>query len=129
MTKQEIICPRCQQINTRSSGSHLEQMLTNPKYPELCTICQTDLKSGERLWILLPIAWTMWFAYYMMYVIHYTSIFFLFSFPIVIITFAIPKLQWMYYLILIAVFPVMFIGIWKAEKARRRGELLLNKRK
>lgn len=126
MTQREIVCPRCRQINVRSDGSFADRMFTNPKYPQWCTMCQTDLKTGERPVIFIPIAWTMWFVIYM---IHALVMSFLYSFPALLLAlllagFGIAPFAQLYFLVLAVTLVGMAHGIKMAEQKRRRGKIL-----
>jgi uncharacterized protein (DUF983 family) len=119
--KDEVICPRCRQINVRSSGSWLERMLTNPKYSEICTLCQTNLKTGQRSTVDSPRAWIMWFGIYLSYVIGLMG---LFSLPFWLLILFTAQLEKWFSLFAISTLIGFVVGLWIAEKKRRRGELL-----
>jgi hypothetical protein len=121
MTQREIICPHCQQINLRSSGSGLDRLLVNPKYPDVCTLCQTNLKSGQRSVLSIPISWIMWFGIYMVYVV---GIIGLCSFPLWFFVLMTARLEQMFIPLLVATSIGLVLGLWTAEEKRRRGELL-----
>jgi hypothetical protein len=42
----EIVCPNCRQVNRR--GVDLAGRLLDPRQPQLCTVCGTNLDTGTR---------------------------------------------------------------------------------
>ncbi len=121
MSQQELTCPRCRQVNLRSSGSGLERVLTNPKYPDLCTLCRTDLKSGKRAAVDIPAAWIMWFGMYMIYAVALIG---LCSFPFWFFALLTYQVEQILLPVTAATSLGLGLGLWIAEKKRRRGELL-----
>ena len=46
MARIEIVCPNCRQINRR--GADFVGRLLDPRQPQLCTLCGTNLRTGKR---------------------------------------------------------------------------------
>lgn len=121
MTQRAIVCPHCRQVNLRSSGSRVEQLTTNPRYPELCTLCRTNLQSGQRAAIDIPAAWIMWFGTYM---IHALVLMGLCSFPIWFFALLTYQFQQLFGLLAVTSVVGLTLGLAIAEQKRRRGKLL-----
>lgn len=132
MTQRDITCPQCHQINRRSDRDmSRNDFQTQPMVPsedvfnpQLCTLCCTHLKTGQRSVWALPLAGIMWATIYTM---HALVIGLVWALPVVIVWLTIARFDWMYFPTVGATLLGMAIGIWQAEKSRRRGELI-NKR-
>lgn len=95
--------------------------MTNPRYPELCALCRTNLQSGQRAAIDIPAAWIMWLGTYM---IHALVLMGLCSFPFWFFALLTYQFQQLFSLLAVTTVIGLALGLWIAEKKRRRGELL-----
>lgn len=117
MRRTETVCPRCRQVNIRHHG--FGAWLVNPRYPRQCTLCGTDLRTGERSPYLAVLGGVGWAATYVGHLVAGIGI-----------AAAGAALIWPGILnqpVLIRVAPLAAgaaTGVALAEWSRRRGELL-----
>lgn len=124
MTRREITCPRCHQLNVRYSGA--SGWLRNPLWSSYCTACQTHLASGTRNISDRAVGLTSWGVIYGMHLFVGAGVGVLVVALLVLIWPAILTLP-----AAVRVAPVLagtILGGVIAERARRRGALLASKR-
>jgi hypothetical protein len=123
-SKQEIICPHCKQLNIRYTGwsAVLNPLVT----PELCLLCGTNLYTGKREALFVAFAYLTFVAVLGLYaligimlcVLPY--LFFISYWPL--------SDPWVRTLGAAAMLLGGGTGLWVANRARRRGELLHGRR-
>ncbi len=96
--------------------------------PKLCSMCFTHLETGQRSDWALPLAWGGWII---IYAAHAVVVSFLCAPLILILGVGLAALRVegvsLYLTLLGATLLTWAIGLWVAEKSRRRGELLHKK--
>jgi hypothetical protein len=111
-----IHCPNCRQLNLRYHGS--KGYLLNPRRPECCTICGTDLKTGRRGAFGRVRAVFMWTTLYSIHA-------FIGGALIIPVALFYPDLMRQPMQVRVALLVVgIGLGLLAAEQSRRRGSLL-----
>ncbi len=122
MARQEIHCPYCQQLNVRHTGGL--GLITNPRNTSFCTVCGTNLRTGER-GICAPFFYfIMLVSIYCFYVLFVTSLMQLLGLLIIIIFNLDPFDYFWRFLFLFMILMGVLGGIVWADIRRRKGELL-----
>jgi hypothetical protein len=116
--RQEIHCPYCKQLNVRSKGW---RSIFNPRNPCLCTVCGTNLGTGQRLLIDAIFGYINWFSLYVFYGFVGAVLMLL---PMMFVMTIFGLSDWGRYLSLCIMLMGAVGGIISAERARRRGELI-----
>jgi hypothetical protein len=134
VNQQEIICPRCRQINRRSDAdfrsvpgfsSELDPGSRYSSNRQLCSLCYTHLRTGQRSAWAIPLALLGWGV---IYAAHALVVSFFCGLPVLILWLTVVRSDWMYGPTLGATLLGMAIGLGLAETSRRRGELFSKRR-
>jgi hypothetical protein len=134
MTQRELICPRCRQINRRSDAdfrsapglsSDLDPGSRYASNRQLCSLCYTHLRTGQRSAWAIPLAGLSWTV---IYAAHALAMGFFCGLPVLILWLTVVRSDWMYGPTLAATLLGMAIGLGLAETSRRRGELFSKRR-
>jgi|WetSurMetagenome_2_1015567.scaffolds.fasta_scaffold563910_2 hypothetical protein len=129
MTQREIICPHCKQINRR--GTDFVGRLLDPRLPQLCTLCGTNLRTGMRDAGGVALGAIGWVATYFLNAFVCAGGFFLLFMGVLL---AWPEFfetnpGWDRVLGIGLMMAGVLVGLIIAEKARRHGELHLKHRR
>lgn len=111
-----ITCPHCRQVNARYRG--WAGFFLNPKRPEDCTLCGTELRTGKRDAMGRAHGMMMWTTTYVLHAFVGAAI----LIPVVLLFPDFTVLS-----IPVRVAPLAaggVMGLLMAERARRRGSLL-----
>lgn len=65
MTRAEYVCRKCRQVNVRHSG--WTGVLINPLWPATCTLCGTNLQTGNRIFSDFVRGMLTWAAVYFLH--------------------------------------------------------------
>lgn len=123
MVRIEIVCPKCRQVNRR--GTDFVGRLLDPRQPQLCTLCGTNLRTGKRDaggFALGVIGWT---ATYLLNAFVGAGGFMLLFMGILLAwpEFFASHPGWSQVLGIISMIAGALVGLVLAEHARRKGEL------
>ena len=122
MARQEIHCPYCKQLNVRQTG--WLGVITAPRTSSCCTVCKTNLRTGERGIFAPFFAFLMFVSIYCIYILLVTTLIQLFWLLIIIIFNLNPFNNMGRFLSLLMIAIGIGGGILLAETRRRKGELL-----
>jgi hypothetical protein len=134
VNQRDMICPRCRQINRRSDADfQLAPGLSSDLDPgsryssnrQLCSLCYTHLRTGQRSPWAIPLAGLSWAV---LYSAHALAVSFFCGLPVLILWLTVVRSDWMYAPTLAAALLGMALGLGLAETSRRRGELFSKRR-
>lgn len=123
MARIEIVCPNCRQVNRR--GADFVGRLLDPRQPQLCTLCGTNLRTGKRDAGEFGLGVLGWTATYLMNAFVGAAGL---ALTFVGVLLAWPELfethpGWRQFLGIISLIAGAVVGLVLAERARRKGEL------
>jgi hypothetical protein len=129
MARIEIVCPNCHQVNRR--GTDFVGRLLDPRQPKLCTLCGTNLRTRKRDAGGLVMGVMGWTATYFLNAFAYAAVSMMFSMGILLAwqDFFLSHPDAGQILWPITLITGALVGIWEAERARRKGELHTNAKK
>ncbi|MDJ0553242.1 MAG: hypothetical protein QNJ68_02120 [Microcoleaceae cyanobacterium MO_207.B10] len=122
MARQEIHCPHCKQLNVRYTGWN--SFFRNPRNPSSCTVCGTNLSTGERGIITAIFGYLSLVSIYSLYAFIGIALMQLLGMLLIII-FSLNFFDNLWrFLWLVMMLIGLFSGIVWAETRRRKGELI-----
>ena len=124
MTRREITCQRCGQVNIRYSGA--SAWLRNPLWSSYCTACQTHFESGARTGSDRVVGLVSWATIYGMHLFVGAG-----GGVLVLALLAVIWPPILTMPVAVRVAPILagtILGGVAAERARRRGALLASTR-
>jgi hypothetical protein len=130
VNQRDLICPRCRQINRRSdadfrSAPNLDPGSRYSSNRQLCSLCYTHLRTGQRSAWAIPLAWLSWMV---IYAAHALAVSFFCGLPVALLWLTVVRSDWMYGPTLGATLLGLGLGLGLAETSRRRGELFSKRR-
>ena len=123
MARIEIACPNCHQVNQR--GADFVGRLLDPRQPNLCTLCDTNLRTGKRDAGGLVMGVMGWTATYFLNVFAYTAVFMMLfvGIQLALSDFFLSHPGAGQILAPGSLIVGAVVGVIQAERARRKGEL------